>query len=89
MNYLQKINELIAQNCISEAINLLTEIIEKTPGDELYFMRGKLFWRMGEPRKAINDYNVALSLNSDSPARVALEQANKILDFYNTDLYNP
>lgn len=89
MDYLQKINELIEQNCITQAINLIDDILKSESNDELYFLRGKLYWRIGETSKAINDYNMAIALNPDSQARIALEQAVKIMDFYNTDLYNP
>lgn len=55
----------------------------------LYFMRGKLNWRLGHHADAINDYSMASSLDPLSPAVTALAQANEINDFHAPDLYNP
>lgn len=55
----------------------------------LYFERGRARWRLGEKGKAISDYECAASLDATSPAAEALALARRIMDFYNTDLYNP
>lgn len=87
---LQKINELISHNREQDAIKLLSGIIEQTPDcDDAWFMRGKLFWRIGEKRKAMNDYARAVELNADSPAARALENAQDIQAFFNPDIFNP
>lgn len=56
---------------------------------ELYFRRGKLYWRMGQRSRATADYMKASALDSASPATQALAQALEIESFYNHDLYNP
>lgn len=87
---LQKINELIAQNRIDETIKELTAVIASHPEcDEAWFMRGKMHWRAGDRAKAMCDYAQAAELNSSSRAVKALENAQDIEKFYNTDLYNP
>ena len=43
----------------------------------------------GERRQAMSDYAHAISINPESPARQALEQAHDIMAFFNTDLMNP
>ena len=60
----QKINELISHNRISEAINLINDTLDSEPQNEAaWFWRGKLHWRMGNRRQAINDYTKAVDLN--------------------------
>lgn len=87
---LQKINELISQNCIDDAINCLSAHIADNPeDDEALYLRGKLYWRLGDRRSAINDYNAAVAVNPDSQARRALEMSTDIMNFFNPDLLNP
>ncbi|MCM1093316.1 MAG: tetratricopeptide repeat protein [Lachnospiraceae bacterium] len=90
MELSDKINSLINNNDLEGAIVELDKIIEGDSGDaDAYFERGKLYWRLGRHREAINDYNRAVSLNSSSPAAEALRQSMEIMAFYNRDLYNP
>lgn len=76
-----------------EAIKLITEFIEANPDlpslDEAYTMRGMKYWGMQKRKEAINDYLTAIKINPDSKARHALKATNDIMDYYNTDLYNP
>lgn len=61
---------------------------DKTLAD-LHYRRGLLHWRLGNRGAAMSDYNAAVSLDPDSPAAEALRMTQDIMDFYNTDLYNP
>ncbi len=81
---------LIENNAVDEAIVSLDRFIEES-GDsaEAYFQRGKLAWQAGHRREAINDYHRAVDIDSASPAREALRLSMSIMNFYNTDLYNP
>ncbi|MCM1163547.1 MAG: hypothetical protein NC339_04785 [Muribaculaceae bacterium] len=84
------IAELVASGKLEEAVAALSGMIDANPHcDTLYFERGKLKWRMGDRSGATSDYMKAVSLNPDSPARRALEQAQDVADFFNPDLYNP
>ena len=75
---------------IQAEIDFLTLQINGNPrNDDLYFRRGKLYWRLDNRGAAITDFNTAISLNPNSSAKAYLKMANDILDFYNTDLYNP
>ena len=68
----------------------LDKEIQQTPDcSALYFERGKLRWKLGRKAEAMTDYNIALSLDPHSSAKSYLDMANDIMDFYNTDLYNP
>lgn len=73
-----------------EAIPLLDEFILKNPdNDEAYTIRGLKNWSLNRRKEAINDYLSAIKINPDSRARMALQYANSILDYYNKDLLNP
>lgn len=72
------------------AIEELTAYIEIHPQEEeAYIVRGMKHWGAGKRALAIRDYLAAIRLNPDSRAREALRAANSILDYRNTDLYNP
>lgn len=74
----------------SEAIPLLDKIISEQPeNEEAYIMRGMKHWALGNRSNAIKDYLAAIRINPDSKAKMALQSANAILDFYNKDLLNP
>lgn len=84
------VKKLVSEGRLTDAISLLDSMIENVPdSDKLYFERGKLYWRIGERSKAMSDYAKAKSINPDSPAARALEQAYDVANFFNPDLYNP
>lgn len=85
-----KARQLMAQNSIDEAIKLLTAVIDANPdADEAFFVRGTAYHRQGQVRLAISDYCQAKLINPDSPASQAYDAAIEVLNFFNTDLYNP
>lgn len=100
----RNIDQLIASGNLDEAVKLLSDaIVRSLEGDDvsaedeatkkfvadLYFKRGKLFWRLGERGRATTDYAHATELDPESPASMALEQARDVESFFNPDLYNP
>lgn len=91
MEQLQNIDTLIDSGLVEEAVAALTSLIEAGADrpDELYFRRGKLFWRLGRRGEATSDYMKAVAYNPSSPAALALENARDIEAFFNPDLYNP
>lgn len=90
MSGLQKINELIAENRLPEAVEALNCYIALNPeDDEACFLRGRVYWRMGDRRKAINDYAKAVEINPGSGAARAIENARDVMDFFNPDIFNP
>lgn len=75
---------------LNSSIEILDKMIEENSGSaDLYFQRGKLKWKMGDKPAAMSDFSNAVILDPESPAKGYLEMANDIMDFYNTDLYNP
>lgn len=86
----QDIKDLIENNCIEQAIDMLNKLVEVDFTDaEVYFLRGKAYWRLGNRASALSDYATAADLDPDSPAVIALEQAREIEAFFNPDLLNP
>ena len=87
---MNKIDNLISENKLNEAIVLLTEHLIDYPEDgEALFQRGKLYWRLGERAKATSDNAAAALIDPESPAAQALENARDIEEFFNHDLMNP
>ena len=86
---METIRQLINDNKTDEALHLLDEYIKKNDSDdEAYYLRGKVYRKMGDIRQALNNYLIAIELNPDSPAQTAYNAQIKILDFYNKDMYN-
>ena len=84
------IQALLDENKILEAIESLNTILEVDSNDaDAFFLRGKAYWRLGNRSRAVTDYASAVALDSESPAKFALEQARDIEAFFNTDLLNP
>lgn len=84
------LNNLIVNLSPEDAIERLTQHIHTSPDEEeAFILRGKILWSLNRRREAINDYLAAIRLNPQSKARLLLDYANSILDFYNKDLLNP
>lgn len=89
MNFeeLKKKTELLPAD---EAIAQLSAYIAENPKDtDALTLRGMKYFGSGRRALAINDYLEALKINPSCNARLALQAANEILDYYNKDLYNP
>lgn len=83
------IKQLINENRTDEALRLLDDYIKINPSDdEAYYLRGNVYRKTGDIRRALNNYLTAIELNPDSPAQIAYNAQIKILDFYNKDMYN-
>ena len=73
-----------------EAICKLDLWLASAPDDdEALTLRGMRHWALNHRNQAINDYLAAIKINPESNAKMALQMANSILDFYNKDLLNP
>lgn len=82
--------EDIKKEMPEKAIPLLDEYIKLNPeDDEAYTLRGMKYWAAGKRSLAIKDYLSAIRINPESKAKMALQSANEILDYYNKDLLNP
>lgn len=79
-----------ANKDLQREINELSRLMGEDCRDaELLYRRGKLYWKAGMRAEAITDFNGAVALDAQSPAAAYLAMVSDIMDFYNTDLYNP
>lgn len=87
---LQEVDQLVRVGRLQEALSVINDMIERQPSEaSLYFMRGKIYWKLGNHSAATGDYARAADIDPASPAVYALEQAREIAGFFNPDLYNP
>ena len=56
---------------------------------EEYFQRGNEYRQRGDWQEALANYMEAIELDPNSPAVVAKDMLENILNFYNKDAYNP
>ncbi len=85
-----EIVNLIDNNELDAAIIAITRLLEEHDDDaRLHYERGRLYWRLGQHRNAINDYAEAAEADSASPAVEALRQSQAIMAFYDKNRYNP
>lgn len=90
MESLDDIKALISQGEIEQALACLDRMLEEdTVGkDQLYYLRGNAWRKRGDWQQALNNYQQAIDLNPESPARHARQMALDILEFYHKDMYN-
>lgn len=93
-------NNLLKQGKTRQVIEELTSILENqcitnheisslsaAPLDEVHYLLGNTYYKMGEWKDAIQHYKEACEHNSESPAREKLKMTYSILEFYNKDIY--
>ncbi len=86
----QTIAAFILEREWEKTLEALDANIEEDPhNDHWRLMRGQVYWRLGQNAKAISDYEHAVQINPESPAKAALELARNVMDYYNPDLLNP
>lgn len=85
-----KIEKLISGNKTDAALDALSKYIEGHPeSDDAYFLRGNVYRKLNDWKNAISDYATAKNINPESPAATAYDACIEIMNFFNTDLYNP
>ena len=60
----------------------------KAQAEELY-LQGNVFRKQQQWAEALNAYEAAVALDSESPAAAAREMLMNIMEFYCKDYYNP
>lgn len=92
MEQIDKLKELINQGDVDVAIEQLNQLLEDTSAekekDTLYYLRGNAYRKKGDWKRALDNYQLAIDLNPDSPAVQARKMALDILNFYNKDMFN-
>ncbi|MGN1236600.1 MAG: tetratricopeptide repeat protein [Bacteroidaceae bacterium] len=59
----------------------------ETSKDEIHYMIGNAYYKIGNWKEAIQHYLEACEINNNSPAREKLKMTYSILEFYNKDVY--
>lgn len=92
MQSIESIQQLIESGEVEQAISLLDNELLKSPSNEekeqLFFLRGKAYWKKGDWKFALDNYQYAIELNPQSPAVEARAMAMDILSFFHKDMYN-
>lgn len=92
MEQIDKLKELINQGDVDVAIEQLNQLLEDASAekekDALYYLRGNAYRKKGDWKRALDNYQLAIDLNPDSPAVQARKMALDILNFYNKDMFN-
>lgn len=90
---LSRIHELLANEqydkALSELDSAIADAVDSPLAEQLYLLRGRTNWNLNRRGPAVTDYEHALALNPGSAARVMLDNARSIEDFFNPDLLNP
>ena len=86
---MEKIKQLIAAGQTDEAIRQLDAYITThATADNAFYLRGNAYRKQGNWQQALNNYQYAMDINPESPAREARRMVIDILNFYNKDMYN-
>ncbi|WP_300790108.1 tetratricopeptide repeat protein [uncultured Bacteroides sp.] len=91
MNYiLENIRIMIKDGRIAEAKEALDIIIEQNTEDTdmAYYLKGNACRKLGDWQGALNNYQEAININPESPAKDARTMMMDILNFYNKDMFN-
>lgn len=87
---LSEIKKLIDLGEVSNAIDNLTQLIstETEDKDKIYYLMGNAYRKIGDWQGALNNYQYAIEVNPNSPAKHARKMIIEVLDFYNKDMFN-
>lgn len=89
MDDLTLAKELLDAGRWSDAVEVLTLFISKNEdSDEAYFLLGNAYRKKEDWQSALNNYQKAIDLNEESPARHAYKATIEVLEFYNKDMFN-
>ncbi len=96
MQIKERTKKLLKSGKAIQAINELTALLAKDcssddpqtiSNDEIHYLIGNSYYKIGNWQKAILHYNEACIYNANSPAREKLKMTYNILEFYNKDIY--
>jgi len=90
MDIIKKISYIINSNNTNDSIVELSKLIDEDGSCwQAYMERGKLYWKEGNLKCALNDYIIADNLNPNSSPRELIRHMLKIIQFRNNDILNP
>ncbi len=87
---LQAIKVLINDGRTSSAIEQLRNALQTEPEQvaNIYYLLGNAFRKEGNWQEALNNYQMAISIDPNNPAQEARSMVLDILNYYNKDMYN-
>lgn len=90
MENLEAIKKELNEGNVNAVIRKLDILIKNSPSssDELYYLRGNAYRKLGNWQMALNNYLEAIERNPNSLALQAKEMVMDILNFYNKDMFN-
>lgn len=86
---IEQIKSLIADNRLDEAEKIIKSLLETRKDDLFYYLLGNIQRKRGNWQEALNNYYQAMEINPESPASIAAESLNNILNYRNKELMNP
>lgn len=90
MDIIKKISYIINNNNTNNAIDGLSKLIAEDESCwQAYLERGKLYWKEGKLKSALNDYIIADNLNPNSSPKELIKHTLEIIQFRNIDILNP
>ncbi|MCQ2225917.1 MAG: tetratricopeptide repeat protein [Paludibacteraceae bacterium] len=89
MSELNDIKALIAQEDFAQAETLLKAYLSNNhESEQAHFLLGNLYRKREDWEGALNEYQAAMDINENSPARLAYNAIQEVLAFYNKDMFN-
>ncbi len=88
MEELKALKDLIEKGDIDEAISKLNQYVQAPSSDhkdEAFYLRGNIYRKLSNWKQALNDYQSAIDINPESPAKQAREMLMDILNFYHPE----
>lgn len=87
---LNKLQELINDGKIKESLKRIDELLEHSEENRatLLYLKGNAFRKEANWQQALNNYQLAIELDEQSPAVEARKMLIEILEFYNKDMFN-
>ena len=84
----ENIKKMIDNGLVDKAVEVIKDSLGKGNDAELYYLMGNACMKKGERKEAMNAYRKAEKIDPESPAVEARRMIDKIMAFYNKDLYN-
>lgn len=86
---LNDIKKLIDQEDFTTAEKELKSYLsEHKESDMGHFLMGNLYRKREDWESALNEYQEAMDINENSPAKLAYNAIQEVLAFYNKDMFN-
>lgn len=90
MNDIERIKELIdngeTELALLECDNMLNTC--DTDKDTIYYLKGSIYRKQENWQMALNNYQMAIDINPQSPAVTARKMIINILEYYYKDQFN-